>query len=265
MSLSVRIIVTIKQVPSSNDVRVDPVSGTIIREGLPSVINPEDKNALELALCLRESVGAEVVALSMGPTQARRALCEAMAIGADRGILLCDKKFAGADTWATAYSLSCAVKKLAPFDLILCGRQAIDGDTAQTGPQLSEFLGIPQATCVEKLELHDGFAIASSDFGDVIRRLQFDLPALVTVTKNANFPRYASISGIAGACGSEKIEVWNAADVGADPSMIGLSGSPTRVKKMFSPRLGREGRVCDGSPSELAGKIFSALLERKIL
>jgi len=261
----VRIIVTIKQVPSSNDVRVDPVSGTIIREGLPSVINPEDKNALEMALCLRESTGCEVVALSMGPVQARRALCEAIATGADRGILLCDKKFAGSDTWATAYALSCAVKKIAPFDLILCGRQAIDGDTAQTGPQLSEFLGIPQATCVEKLELHDSFAIASSDFGDVIRRVHLDLPALVTVTKNANSPRYASIFGLAGACGSEKIELWSAADVGADSSMIGLSGSPTRVKKIFSPRLGRQGRVCDGPPSELAGEIFSALVERKVL
>jgi len=149
-------IVCIKQVPETHNVRINPQTNTLIREGVESIVNPFDENALEAALQLREKHGGQVTVLSMGPPQAETALRHTMAMGVDEAILLSDRAFAGADTWATAYTLSCGIKKIGNFDLILCGKQAIDGDTAQVGPELAEFLGIAQAAYVRKIELKDG-------------------------------------------------------------------------------------------------------------
>jgi electron transfer flavoprotein beta subunit len=251
----VDIIVTIKQVPDTGNITIDPETGTLNREGVPAIINPEDKNAIEAALALRDIHGGKVICLTMGPRQAEKALREAMSMGVEEAILLSDRSFAGADTLATAYALSCAVKKIKNYDLIICGRQAIDGDTAQTGPQLSEFLKIPQITYVREMNINDGRIIATSVFESADRRVEAKLPALVTITKEANFPRYPTIRGIAAAYREKKITIWNASDIGANPLRIGLCGSPTQVKKTFSPNHGREGKVFQGAPAGLAAEL----------
>lgn len=259
------IIVTIKQVPDTNNVTIDPKTGTLNREGVPSIVNPEDKNAVEAALVLREKHGGVVIALSMGPPQAERALREVMSMGVDEAILLSDRNFAGADTLATAYALSCAVKKIKDYDLIICGRQAIDGDTAQTGPQLSEFLKIPQVTYVNDIKIEGKCVIAKSSFGNVRRVIEAKMPALVTLTKEANRPRYSTIENIVSAHREKKVTVWTHTDIAARPVRIGLPGSPTQVLKTFWPQIRREGRVFTGIPSQLAQDIAKVLVERNFI
>jgi electron transfer flavoprotein beta subunit len=255
------IIVTVKQVPDTNNITIDPVTGTLNREGVPAIVNPEDKNAVEAALALKEQYGGKIIAISMGPPQAEKALREAMSMGVDEAILLSDRSFAGADTLATAYALSCAVKKIKDYDLIICGRQAIDGDTAQTGPQLSEFLKIPQITYVREVKIENKNILAKSVFGNVSRLIEARLPALITVTKEMNAPRYPSIKGIVSAYREKKVVVWTSKDVDAKPMRIGLSGSPTQVRKTFSPKHEREGKVFTGAPGELAQNLKDVLVE----
>jgi len=186
-------------------------------------------------------------------------------MGVDDAILLSDRAFAGADTFATAYTMSCAIKKIKDYDIIICGRQAIDGDTAQTGPQLSECLSIPQITYVRDIKIEGGKLIAKSVFGEISRIVETPLPALVTVTKEMNVPRYPTIRGITSAYREKKIVVWNSADVNADPVRIGLSGSPTQVRKTFSPKHEREGRLIEGAPAQLSSELFKVLIERNFI
>ena len=260
------IIVMIKQVPDTNEVKIDPKTGTLIREGVPSIINHDDKHALEEGLRLKEKHGGKVTVISMGPPQAKDAIMEAMAMGADEGILLSDRAFAGADTWATSYSLAQAIRKIGEYDLILAGRQAVDGDTAQIGPQTAEALGIPQITYVRKVEIiGDGKKVrAERALEDGYEVIEAPLPSLLTCIKELNKPRYPSLKGIRRAINYE-IPVWTAADVNADPDKIGLKGSPTRVGKTFTPKPPGRGEKIEGKPEELVKTIMKKLNELNIL
>lgn len=232
-----RAIVCIKQVPDTTEVKIDPERGTLIRDGVPSIINPFDTYAIEEALQIREKFGGKVTVITMGPPQAISALKEAVAMGADEAILLSDAAFAGADTWATAYTLSETIRKIGDFDIIFCGRQAIDGDTGQVGPGVATQLGINQLTYVCK--------ISSIDFEkkhiEVERLLEegrevvhSSLPCLVTVVKDINQPRYPTILGIRRAS-KIQIPTWTATDLEVDANLIGLNGSPTKVVKIATP------------------------------
>lgn len=260
-----RVVVTIKQVPDTTEVRLDPRTGTLIREGVPSIINPEDKNAIEAALTLREQLGGAVIVISMGPPQADDALREALAMGVDRAILLTDRAFAGSDTWATATTLGLAVQQLEGCDLILCGRQAIDGDTAQVGPQLAEFLGIPQITYVREFQVTDGKVRAQRALEDGYEVLETALPALLTITKEANRPRYPTAPGIMSAYRQQTVEQWGVAELKADPERLGLKGSPTQVKRSFSPPPKEPGEIIQAAPGEAARQLVSRLKQKNLL
>jgi electron transfer flavoprotein alpha/beta subunit len=261
-----KIIVTIKQVPHTRDVQIDPKTGTLIREGVPSIINPEDKNAIEEALRIKESHDdVEVTALSMGPRQAENALREALAMGVDRAILVSDRAFAGADTLATSYMLSIAIKKIKKYDLILCGRQAIDGDTGQVGPQLAEVLGLPQATFVEEIRIHGNRVTVKSNFDRVIRVIEMKMPALMTVSRQINTPRFKTMNGVLRAFRDKEIIIWTRKDLKLNPMRIGINGSPTWVRKTFVPSHSRDGIVIEKQSTETAKDILDYLLEKSLL
>jgi len=268
------ITVLIKQVPDTNDVRIDPKTGTLIREGVPSIINHDDRHALEAALVLKENFpGTRISVLSMGPPQAMEALREAKAMGVDECILLSDRAFAGADTWATSYTLAMGIKKVGPFDLIICGRQAIDGDTAQIGPQVAENLGIPQATYVKKLEVkelkdaEDGSRLAMVERGleDGYEELEVKMPALLTVIGELNDPRFPSLWGIREAYRETEYKVWSAKDIGAEPEKIGLEGSPTQVWKSFAPEPKGGGLIFEGNAEEQVAALVEKLAEDNVI
>ena len=260
-----KIVVMIKQVPDTTEVKLDKRTGTLIREGVPSIINPEDKNALEEALKLKEKMGAEVIVVSMGPPQAEDALREALAMGADEAILLTDRAFAGADTWATATTLGIALKKIGDFGLVLAGRQAIDGDTAQVGPQLAEYLQIPQITYVRELVVEDGKVRAKRALEDGFEEIEAELPALLTITKEANTPRYPHAAAIMTAYREQEVTFWRAEDVGADPETVGLKGSPTQVKRSFTPPPKEPGQVIKSAPAEAARDLVAILRDKNII
>jgi len=260
-----KIVVMIKQVPDTTEVRLDARTGTLIREGVPCIINPEDKNALEEALVLKAQFGAKVIVLSMGPPQAEDALREALAMGADEAILLTDRAFAGADTWATATTLGMAVRKIGDFDLVLAGRQAIDGDTAQVGPQVAEYLKIPQVTYVSEVTVSDSRVRARRVLEDGYEDIEAPLPALLTITKEANQPRYPHAADIMNAYRERKVDFWTAADIGADPETIGLKGSPTQVKRSFTPPPKESGQILKGSPGETAKDLVAILRGKNII
>ena len=260
------IIVTMKQVPDTQEVKIDPKTGTLIREGAPSIINPEDKHALEEALRLKEALGdTTVTALSMGPPQAESILREALAMGADRAVLVSDRAFAGSDTLATSYVLSMAIKKIKEFDLILCGRQAIDGDTAQVGPQLAEFLKIPQVTCAQEISIEEGVVTVKSNFGRILRTVRVEPPALVTVTRAINRPRYKTLKGIWKAFGEKEIRRWSQEDLNLNPMRIGLNGSPTWVRKISTPVYNRSGLIREGEPEKLAAGMLQFLTDNNFI
>ncbi|KYK26804.1 MAG: electron transfer flavoprotein subunit beta [Candidatus Proteinoplasmatales archaeon SG8-5] len=258
------IVVCIKQVPDTTDVKIDPKTGTLIREGVPSIVNPDDKHAIEEALRLKEKFGGKVTAVSMGPPQAEDALREASAMGVDEMILLCDRAFAGADTWATSYALGTAVRKLG-FDLVICGREAIDGDTAQIGPQMAEHLGVPQITYVRNVEMGDGKIICERALEDGYERIEANLPALITVIADLNKPRYPSVRGIVEAYREKEVKVWTAGDINADPQCIGLEGSPTEVQRTFAPEPKGEGEMLEGSTEEVCSQLVSRLKDKNVL
>ncbi len=263
------IAVLVKQVPDTTEIKMDPKTGTLIREGVASVINPDDRLGLEMALGLKDQAGARVTALSMGPPQAMDALSEAYAMGADRGILLCDRFFAGADTWATSYTLGRALEKLAqrePLDLVICGRQAIDGDTAQIGPQVAEHLGWPQVTYLQKLALEKDRIRAWRRLPQGIEEVLCPLPALVTVLAAPEAPRRARVDRLLEACRPQApLEVWDAADIETPARLTGLKGSPTQVVKTFSPKTGRDTLWLEGRPEEQARALAAALHEKKLI
>jgi len=261
------IIVLIKQVPNTTKVKIDPKKGTLIREGVESIVNPEDLIATEAAIQLRERYGGKIIAISMGPPQAKEALQEVIAMGADEGILLTDKAFAGADTLATSYTLGQCIKTLGKFDIIICGRQAIDGDTAQIGPQVAEFLEIPQITYVRKIKITGKKVRAERVMEDGFEHVEANLPALLTVLKDLATPRYPSVNGIMDICvdNEEAIKSWNAADIHAKADSIGLQGSATWVTKTFSPETKRAGLKLSGTPQEIAEQLIKELHGRNLI
>jgi len=259
------IIVCIKQVPETGNIKISPQTNTLIREGVPSIINPFDMYALEEGIRIKESKGGRVTVVSMGPPQAESALREAMSMGADTAILLSDKRFSGADTLATSYTLAQAVKKIGKYDLIICGKQAIDGDTAQVGPEIAEVLAIPMVTYVRKIEcIEEGMIRVQRMMEDGYEVIETALPALLTVVKEINIPRLPSLKGKMRAR-KEKILVWNVDDLGGDPSKYGLQGSPTWVKKIFTPEERPAGKILSGDVSEMVSVLFKELRENKLL
>lgn len=244
-----KIVVCIKQVPDTADVKINPETNTLIREGVPSIINPFDLNAIEAGLQIRDQVGGEVIALTMGPPQAEDALREAISLGVNEAVLLSDRAFAGADTWATAYALAGAVKKM-EADIILCGKQAIDGDTAQVGPEMAEFLGIPHIAYIRKIEeIKDGYIRVQRLMDEGYDVVESSLPVLLTTVKELNVPRMPSLKGKMAAKKAE-IKKMNRLDIGIEEADLGLKGSPTQVKSIFAPEIKADRRMFDGSAEE---------------
>ncbi len=253
------IIVCIKQVPNTTDVRIDPATNTLIRDGVESVINPFDTYAIEEAARLKERCGGKVTAITMGPPQAESALKEAISLGCDEGILVSDRKFAGSDTWATSYTLAAAIRKIADFDVILCGKQASDGDTAQVGPGISAHLNIPQVTYVKRIvEISAGAAKVERMTEEGYDIVETPLPCLFTVVKEINTPRMPSFKGMMRAK-SAKILKWTADDIEADPAALGLDGSPTRVVKIFTPEARKGGETLSGATDDVSKELVELL------
>jgi len=261
------IIVCIKQVPDTeelNKVKINPETRTLVREGIKNIINPFDENAIEEALRLREKVGGRVTVLSMGPPQAEVSLRKALAMGVDKAVLLSDKSFAGADTLATSYTLAMGIRKLGKFDLILSGKQAIDGDTAQVGPGIAEWLNLPQVTYARKIEVNRDKVRVERTLEDSFELMEVPLPSLITVTKEINEPRYPSLKGVLRAR-REKIIVWRAKDLEVDKERIGLDGSATQVIKVFTPPPPSGGEIISGETPEIAENLIKKLEEQKII
>jgi electron transfer flavoprotein beta subunit len=247
-----KIAVCLKQVPGTTEVKIDPESNTLIRQGIENIINPFDTYALEEGVRLKERYGGEVTVISMGPPQAEGALREAISLGADGAILLSDGAFAGSDTLATSYILARAVEKSGQCDIVICGRQTIDGDTGQVGPELAEMLGIPFIAYVSKIEeIADGCMRVQRLVEEGHEVTETSLPAVITVVKEINTPRLPSLRGIARSK-SAYIPIWNAQELGVDEGLVGLSGSATRVIKVFFPQ-----RTCQG-------EIFQGALESQV-
>lgn len=253
------IIVCIKQVPETTNVRINPETNTLIREGVKSIINPFDMYAIEEAVRLKEKFGGKATAITMGPPQADAALREAISMGIDEGILLSDRAFAGSDTWATSYTLAYGIKKIGDFDLILCGKQASDGDTAQVGPGISAHLNIPQVTFIKKIEeIKDSNARVERMMEEGYEIIQTPIPALFTVVKEINEPRIPSLKGLMRAK-SAKITVWTQKDLGLDLQKIGLNGSPTRVVKIFTPEARTKGQMLEGDTEHIVDKLVNLI------
>lgn len=261
-----KIIVCAKQVPDTNEVRIDPVKGTLIREGVPSILNPDDASALEAALTLREQQpGATVSVLSMGPPQACYMLRECLAMGADDAYLLSARAFGGADTCATSTTLAAGVRKIGKYDIIFAGRQAIDGDTAQVGPQLAQRLGIPSVTYVQKVvSIGDGKAIVERQLEDGYEVIEVTLPCLLTCVKELCEPRYMTVRGIVEAYETD-ITIWNEGDVALDAADCGLNASPTQVFRSFTPPQKGKGEMLEGGAQEMAKTLVSRLKEKHLL
>lgn len=259
------IVVCIKQVPDTTEIKINPVTGTLIRDGVPSIMNPDDKGGLEMALRLKDKYGAHVTVITMGPPQADLILREAFAMGADRAILLTDRKFAGADTLATSNALAGALRTL-EWDIIITGRQAIDGDTAQVGPQIAEHLGVPQVTYVCNLEVErEGHSLrVTKETEDGVQILEAEMPCLLTVLSSAVKPRYMNAPGIVEAY-NRQVEVWGADKIDVDETKLGLKGSPTKVLKAFTKGLKAPGEVFEVEPEEAVGIILSRLKEKFII
>ena len=253
------IVVCIKQVPGTTEIKIDPHTNTLVREGVPSIINPFDCYALEEAVRLRERCGGKVTVISMGPPQAEEALRETISLGADETILLSDRAFAGSDTWATAYVLSRAMARIADYDVIICGRQTLDGDTGQVGPGLSEMLGIPFVAYVSGVdEIRDGYIRVQRMVEEGYETIEMALPAVITVVKEINVPRLPSLRGSMKAK-TAQIPVWSAEDIGVDGDKAGIAGSPTRVVKVFFPRRERKSEMLDGSVEEQVEQLVQKL------
>lgn len=256
------ILVFVKQIPDTTEVKLDPKTGNLCRDGVASVINPLDLNAIEAATQLKAAHGGRVTAVTMGPPQAREVLLKAMALGCDDAVLLSDRAFGGADTLATAYTLSEAAKKLGQFDLLLFGQHSADGDTAQVGAAVAAFLDIPQVTQAVSLECRDGWAFCDRALRDCGQKVRVKLPAAVMVCDGINEPPYASPRGILAAL-EKPLAVWDAAALGADPARTGTAGSPSETKRVFAPPKSSGGtEFLSGSPAEIAAG-FADMLEKE--
>jgi len=254
------VIVCIKQVPGTNEVKMNNETNTIIREGVESIVNPFDVYAIEEGVRIKERTDGKVTAISMGIPSVAEMLRETIALGVDEAVLLSDRAFAGSDTLATAYALSMGIKKIGAYDLIICGKQAIDGDTAQVGPSLAEKLGIPHTTYVRKIdEIRDGYIRCERMTDDGYEVIEMTLPALITVVKEINEPRLPSLKGMMRAKKAQ-IPVWTADDVGADKELCGLKGSPTQVIRTFVPVHETKSEMIQGEPAEQARILVEKLL-----
>ena len=253
------IFVCIKQVPDAKDVRLDPKTNTLAREGVQSIINPYDRHALEAAVQLKEKYSGTVTVLTMGPPQAEEILREAVACGADEAVLVSDRAFAGSDTWATTYTLAKAIQKVGDADVILCGKQAIDGDTAQVGPGLAVRMGMPYVTCVREIsEYTNDTFIVERMMDDGYDELEVKKPVLFTVVKEINDPRLPSLKGKMKAKKME-ITTLTAADLNADPDQLGLAGSPTKVVRVFAPELKSDRTMIEGTIDEQVDQLVKIL------
>jgi electron transfer flavoprotein beta subunit len=261
-----QIIVCIKQVPGTTEVEVDQETGVLKREGIDSKMNPYDLFAVETALKIKEEKGAKVSVFSMGPPQAAEIIQEAYMMGADEGALISDRKFAGADVLATSYTLSGGVKKLGDYDLIICGKQTTDGDTAQVGPELAEFLDIPHVANVKKIiEIKEKSIIVDIDLMDAIQTAEVLFPCLITVEKDINQPRLPSFK-LKLATKGKKTPVYSLDDLAdKDEKKYGINGSPTRVLRIFSPEANTDREIWKDSADKLAKRLADKLKELKIV
>ncbi|NLM83959.1 MAG: electron transfer flavoprotein subunit beta/FixA family protein [Clostridiales bacterium] len=261
-----KIIVCAKQVPDTNEVKIDPVKGTLIREGVPSILNPDDANALEAALQIKDNnPGTTVTVISMGPPQASYMLRECLAMGADEAVLLSSRAFGGADTCATSTALAAGIRKIGDFDIIFAGRQAIDGDTAQVGPQLAQRLGIPSVTYVQKIrEIKENSVVVERALEDGYEVIEVQRPCLLTAIKELNEPRYMTIFQIEEAYKKE-IKIWDENDVNVSPDVIGLKGSPTQVFRSFTPPPKGKGEMLTGTVNEMVNALIAKLTEKHVL
>jgi electron transfer flavoprotein alpha/beta subunit len=256
------IIVCIKQVPDTSEVRINPETNTLIREGVPSIINPYDLHAIEAALQIKEKIGAKVTAITMGPPQAEEALREAISMGIDDVRLISDKRFAGADTWATSYTLYKAIKILG-YDIVFCGKQAIDGDTAQVGPELAEFLDIPHVAYVKKIEyISDKNIIVHRMMDDGYDVVESSLPVLLTVVKEINTPRLPSLKGKM-AAKKATVTTLDLEGISAEAENVGLKGSPTQVKNIFAPQSKADRKILEGSLEQQIDTLIKELRRLK--
>ena len=257
-----KIVVCVKQVPDTTNVRINPETNTLIREGVESICNPFDEYALEEALRLKERLAPEpvtAIVVTMGPPQAEAVLRQALAMGLDKAILLSDRAFAGSDTWATSYALSKMIEKIGDVDVVLCGKQAIDGDTAQVGPGIAVHLGYPQITFVKKIEeITPKKVRAERMMEEGYQVIESRLPVVLTVVKEINEPRLPSVRGKMRAKRAE-VPTWKAADLDATPEYLGLKGSPTVVHKIYAPERKKKGRVLEGEPPEVATELVGEL------
>jgi electron transfer flavoprotein beta subunit len=261
------IAVLVKQVPNTTEVKLDPKTGNLIREGIETIMNPDDRHAIEAAVRLKETSGGKVTVISMGPPQAVDVISEAMGMGADEGVLLTDRLFAGADTWATSSTLGKAIGKLDAYDLILCGRQAIDGDTAQIGPQVAEYLGIPHTSYVFQVEgFQNGSVLVKRRTDEGFERVACRLPALLTVIGEMNAPRYPAVGRLIDACREKApIRVWNAADLGLKAVDVGFEGSLTHVIRTFAPKSRRQTEMLAGDPKTVVADLLGKLRGSRLI
>ena len=264
--MAFKIIVCAKQVPDTNVIKINPKTGTLIREGVPSILNNDDANALEEALKIKDKYpDTHITVITMGPPQANDLLFECIAMGADEGILVSDRAVGGSDTWATSNTLEAAVRKVGDFDLLWAGRQAIDGDTAQVGPQLAEKLGLPQVTYVEDFEIDDDLKniTVKRQLEDGYELIEVQLPCLLTTIKELNTPRYMTVAGI---YGDKEMKVWNAKDIEVDLTKVGLEASPTNVFRSFTPAPKQPGVKIEGdSENEQAKNLLIKLKGKHVI
>jgi electron transfer flavoprotein beta subunit len=259
-----RIVVCIKQVPDSAEVRINPETNTLIRDGVPTIINPYDMHALEAGLQIKERTGGKVTVLTMGPPQAETALRDAIAMGADEAVLLTDRAFAGSDTWATAYTLSKAIQQIGA-DIILCGKQAIDGDTAQVGPEIAEFMDIPHISYIRKVvDVSAEKIVVQRLMDDGFDVVESQLPVLLTAVKELNVPRMPSLKGKMAAKKAE-IRKMTAADIKAGEGDLGLKGSPTQVKNIFAPEAKKDRKMLEGTIEEKIDTLVKELVGLKCI
>lgn len=259
-----RIIACIKQVPDTAEVRINPETNTLIRDGVPSIINPYDVHAIEAGLQIKERTGGRLTVLTMGPPQAESALRDAVALGADEAVLLTDRAFAGSDTWSTAYTLAKTVEQIGA-DIILCGKQAIDGDTAQVGPEMAEFMDIPHIAYVRKIEeVGEDHLIVQRLMDEGYDVVRSSLPVLLTVVKELNVPRMPSLKGKM-AAKKAVIRKVSAADLQIDAEKLGLKGSPTQVSRIFSPEMKKDRKMLGGSPEEQINALVKELADLKCI
>lgn len=261
-----KIIVCIKQVPDTNEIKIDPEKGTLMRDGVPSILNPDDANAVEAALQIKDEYpDTEVDILTMGPPQAMYALRECLAMGADNAYLLSSRAFGGADTCATSTTVAAGIEKIGNYDFVFTGRQAIDGDTAQVGPQIAQRLGLPIATYVQAIrEMRENSVIVERQLEDGYEVLEVKRPCLLTAVKEFNTPRHMTILGIENAYKKE-ITVWNEHDVKLDVNECGMNASPTKVMRSFTPPPKGKGEMLEGTVHDMAQLLADKLREKHYL